>query len=58
VKGNKVAFSWELKPPPEVKKPGLTVTFNGAIVSPNRIIGTIGNPFCDGECKWAVTRRK
>jgi hypothetical protein len=58
VKGNKVVFSYELKPPPEVKKPGLTVTFNGTIESPNKITGTIGNPYCDGECKWAATKQK
>jgi len=58
VKGNKVVFSYELKPPADSKKPGLTVTFNGTIESPNRITGAIGNPYCDGECKWAVTRQK
>jgi hypothetical protein len=58
VKGNKMAFSWELKPPADSKKPGLTVTFSGTIESPNKITGTIGNPYCDGECKWAVTKRK
>ncbi len=58
VKGNKVAFSWELKSPADSQKPGLTVTFNGTIESPNRITGAIGKPYCDGECKWAVTRQK
>src|SRR5262245_56101636 len=58
VKGNKVVFSYELKPPPEVKKPGLTVNFNGTIESPNRITGAIGTPYCDGECKWVVTKQK
>jgi hypothetical protein len=58
VKGNKTAFSWELKPPADSKKPGLTVTFNGTIDSPNRITGAIGKPYCDGECKWVVTKQK
>jgi len=58
VKGNKVVFSYELKPPPEIKKPGLTVTFAGTLESPTKITGVIGSPYCDGECKWAVTRQK
>jgi hypothetical protein len=58
VKGNKVAFSYELKPPPEIKKPGLTVIFNGKLESPTKITGVITNPYCDGECKWTVTRQK
>ncbi|HEU0178364.1 MAG TPA: hypothetical protein VFV58_29215 [Blastocatellia bacterium] len=58
VKGNKVVISYELNPPAEVKKPGLTVTFNGTLESPNRITGAIGNPYCDGECKWTVTKQK
>ena len=58
VKGSKVVFSYELTPPPEVKKPGLTVTFNGTLESPTKITGAIGNPYCDGECKWVVTRQK
>ena len=58
VKGNKVVFSYEITPSPEVKKPGLTVTFNGTLESPTKITGAIRNPYCDGECKWVVTRQK
>jgi hypothetical protein len=58
VKGNKVVFSYEDKPPAEIKKPGLTVNFNGTLESPTKITGTIGNPYCDGECKWTVTKQK
>ena len=58
VKGDKVVFSWELKPPPEIKKPGFTVVFNGTLVSPAKIAGVIRNPYCDGECKWTVTKQK
>lgn len=58
VKGDKVVFSWELKPPAEIKKPGFTVVFNGTLESPSRITGVIRNPYCDGECKWTVTRQK
>ena len=58
VKGNKAALSWELKPPADSKKPGLTVTFNGTIESPTRITGVIGTPYCNEDCKWTVTRQK
>jgi hypothetical protein len=58
VNGDKVAFSWELKGPADSKKPGLTVTFNGTLESPTRITGVIGKPYCDGQCKWTVTRQK
>ena len=58
VKGNKTAFSWELKRPADSKKPGLTVTFNGTLESPTKITGVIGTPYCDGECKWTVTKQK
>src|SRR5262245_57541691 len=58
VKGNKAVFSWELKPPPSNPKPPLIVTFAGTIESPTRITGTIRNPYCDGECKWTVTKQK
>ena len=58
VKGNKVVFSYELNPPPEIKKPGLTVTFAGTLESPAKISGVIGSPYCNGECKWAVTKQK
>jgi len=58
VNGDKVVFSWELKPPPEIKKPGFTVVFNGTLVSPTKIAGVIRNPYCDGECKWTVTKQK
>src|SRR5215510_14557218 len=59
VKGNKAVFSWELKPPANsVKKGSLIVTFTGPIESPTRITGTIRNPYCDGECDWAVTKQK
>src|SRR5262245_12909338 len=58
VKGNKVTFSYEDKPPSEIKKPGLTVTFNGTLESPTKITGVIGTPYCDGECKWTVTKQK
>src|SRR5262249_30252284 len=57
-KGNKAVFSWELNPPADSKKSGLTVIFNGTIESPTRITGTIGNSYCHGECKWTVTKRK
>jgi len=58
VKGDKVVISWELKPPPGVSKPPLTVTFTGKIESPTKITGAIGTPFCNGECKWTVTKQK
>ncbi|MCI0390591.1 MAG: hypothetical protein MOB07_17740 [Acidobacteria bacterium] len=58
VKGNKVAFGYELNPPPEIKKSGLTVIFNGTIESPTKITGVIGSPYCNEECKWAVTKQK
>ena len=58
VKGNKVVFSYELTPPSDVKKPGLTVTFSGALESPTKITGVIGSPYCNGECKWALTKQK
>ena len=58
VKVNKVVFSYEDKPPAEIKKPGLTVNFNGTLESPTKITGTIGKPYCDGECKWTVTKQK
>src|SRR5262245_10046758 len=58
VKGNKLVLSYELKPSPELKKPGLTVTFAGTLESPTRITGVIGSPYCNGECKWTVTRQK
>jgi hypothetical protein len=57
VKENKVTFSYEIKPPPQIKKPGLTVTFTGTIESPTKITGSIGRPFCD-ECKWTATKMK
>src|SRR5262245_8160915 len=58
VKGNKTALSWELNPPADSKKPGLTVTFNGTVESPTKITGVIGTPYCHGECKWTVTKQK
>ncbi len=58
MKGNKVVFSYEAKPPAEVKKAGLTVTFAGTLVSPTKISGVIGSPYCNGERKWTVTRQK
>jgi len=61
VKGDKVVISWELKPPAEIQKlgkPGLTVTFAGKIVSPTKMTGSIGKPFCDTECKWTVIKQK
>ena len=60
VKGEKVVFSYELKPPAEAKKsgkPGFTVTFTGAIESPTKMTGDVGRPYCDG-CKWTATRKK
>lgn len=57
VKGNAVTFQYELKPPPEVKKPGLIVTFNGTLTTPTKITGTIRNPYCQGDCKWELTRQ-
>src|SRR5262245_49421975 len=57
--GNNVVFSYESKPPAAIKKPGLTVTFNGTIVSPSKITGVIGTPFCgEAECKWTATKKK
>jgi hypothetical protein len=58
VNGNKVIFSYEDKPPAEIKKPGLTVTFNGTLESPTKITGVIGTPYCHGECQWTVTKQK
>ena len=58
VKADKVVSSYEDNPPPEIKKPGLVVTFNGKLVSPTKITGVIGTPFCSGECKWTATRQK
>jgi len=59
VKGDKVVLSYEDNPPPEIKKPGLLVTFAGKIVSPTKITGVIGTPFCNGaECKWTATKQK
>lgn len=53
-----MVFSYEAKPPAEVKKAGLTVTFAGTLVSPTKISGVIGSPYCNGERKWTVTRQK
>jgi hypothetical protein len=62
VKGNKVTFSYEAKPPAGVKKPGggLVVTFTGAIESPTRITGTlpVGSPYCSAGCEWTATKKK
>ncbi len=62
VKGNKVEFSYELKPPAGVKKPGggLIVSFIGTIESQTRITGTLptGSPYCAGGCKWTATKMK
>ena len=60
VKGDKVAFSYEAKPPAGVKKPGLIVGFTGTIESPTRITGTLptGSPYCAGGCKWTAIRKK
>ena len=61
VKGNKVEFSYEVKPPAGVKKPGgLIVSFTGAIDSPTRITGTLptGSTYCAGGCKWTATKKK
>jgi hypothetical protein len=60
VKGDKVVFNYEAKPPAGVKKPGLIVSFTGTIESPTRITGTlpIGSPYCAGGCKWTATRKK
>src|SRR5262249_14578348 len=52
VKGDKAVFSYEDQPPPGISKPPLTVTFTGKIESPTKMTGVIGNPFCNGECKW------
>jgi len=60
VKGDKVVFSYEAKPPAGVKKPGLIVSFTGTIESPTRITGTlpVGSPYCASGCKWTATRKK
>ena len=62
VKGDKVVFSYEARPPAGVKKPGggLVVTFTGAIESATRITGTlpIGSPYCAAGCKWTATKKK
>lgn len=61
VKGNKVEFSYEAKPPAGVKKPGgITVNFTGAIESPAKITGTlpVGSPYCDAGCKWTAAKKK
>jgi len=60
VNGNKVVFSYELKPPAEAKKlgkSGFTVTFTGAIESPTKMTGDVGRPYCDG-CKWTATKKR
>jgi hypothetical protein len=61
VKGNKLEFSWEFKPPADSKKKGsLIVTFAGTIVSPTKITGTLpsGSSYCAAGCKWTATRKK
>jgi hypothetical protein len=57
VKGNVTEFSWELKPPTEPKKRGLTVTFTGKIDSPNKLSGRVGSPYCPGGCHWTAIRK-
>jgi hypothetical protein len=58
VKGDKLTFSWEIKPPAGMgKRSGVTVIFTGRIESPNRMVGDAGRPFCDA-CKWTATRKK
>ena len=61
VKGNKLEFSWEFKPPADSKKKGsLIVTFAGTIVSPTKITGTLpsGSSYCAAGCNWTATRKK
>ena len=62
VKGDKVEFSYEDKPPGGIKKPGggIAVNFIGAIESPTKITGTLpmGSPYCAGGCKWTATKKK
>jgi hypothetical protein len=62
VKGDKLEFSYELKPPAGVKKPGggVTITFTGAIESPTRMTGTlpVGSPYCRAGCAWTATKKK
>ena len=61
VKGNKVEFSYEAKPPAGVKKAGgITVNFTGTIESPTKITGTlpVGSPYCAAGCQWTAAKKK
>ena len=59
LKGDKAVFSYELKPPGDVKvkKPGLIVTFNGTLETQAKMSGSIGSPYCAAGCKWTATKK-
>jgi len=62
VKGEKVEFSWQVKPDPTIdnaKGQGpRPVTFEGALASPTKMTGTVV-AFCGREkCKWTSTKKK
>jgi len=57
VKGDKVVFGFKIKG--SGSKGSVTATFNGAIESPTKMTGAVGNPFCGNEgCKWTATKKK
>jgi hypothetical protein len=58
VKGDKVVFSWEQKPPTDGGKRPRPVTFDGKLESPTKMTGTVV-AFCQSEkCKWTATKKK
>jgi hypothetical protein len=57
MKGDNVVFGFKVKDPGS--KGVAIVTFNGAVESPTKMTGSVGNPFCgDNGCKWIATKKK
>jgi hypothetical protein len=60
VKGNKVDFSWQVKPDPTIdsSKGPRPVTFDGTLESGTKMTGTVV-AFCGREkCQWTAIKRK
>jgi hypothetical protein len=57
VKGDLVVFRWEI--PTDGGKRPPTVTFEGKLVSPAKMTGTVEVPYCpEGQkCKWTATKK-
>ena len=57
MKGDKVVFGFEVTG--IGAKGSATATFTGAIESPTKMTGAVGNPFCGNEGrKWTATKKK